>query len=324
MKQLKLSIVVILVLMTSVAVYLKLHTKISPFALYIRIYNSTISSAKAFAVDPRVKVTTCQNGTDSECSPWKEMSGYGQPGCQYGTDSECSPWREEMSGYGQPDSKRYLIYLCDKERACKGWADRQKGMTSAFMLAIVTDRRFGIVLTKPCNLLLFYRPNHVDWIVPESQLAGKSSVSIDDISPNISKRLGTIDFNREYPQDVVYLRTKSQFFLARLRKNPIYSQKLPIWAKTSYWNAFGMAWSLLMRPTERLQSQVERHLHAVQYADRVHPLVCCHVRTWIGVGERAHRSKDPLEDVEVVWRFMDPYVKNGSHLFVATDSYKVR
>ena len=151
----------------------------------------------AFAEDCGVEVTTDRNRSERS-----------------------SPRRQEMSGYGQPDSKRYLIYLCDEERACKGWADRQKGMTSAFMLAIVTDRRFGIVLTKPCNLLLFYRPNHVDWIVPESQLAGKSSVSIDDIEPRLITWLRSMDFNQKYPQDVVYLRTKTQFYWGQLEGKP--------------------------------------------------------------------------------------------------------
>ncbi|CAF1473959.1 unnamed protein product [Didymodactylos carnosus] len=50
-----------------------------------------------------------------------------------------------------------LIYSCIRE--CGGWGDRQRGLESAFLLALITDRRFMIEMNFPCDIRTALQPN---------------------------------------------------------------------------------------------------------------------------------------------------------------------
>jgi len=59
-------------------------------------------------------------------------------------------------------SMNYLVYTCDKK--CGGLADRQKGMVGAYLLALLTDRKFVIDMTYPCEMEQFWIPNEYNWL----------------------------------------------------------------------------------------------------------------------------------------------------------------
>ena len=103
---------------------------------------------------------------------------------------------------GRKGSKKYVIFVCDERRSCGGWGDRQRGLVGVYALAIVTGRQFGIIMTVPCNITNVYVPNRVNWVIPDHELQGKSSISIMDMGSKarITGRLGTMDFNAEYPK----------------------------------------------------------------------------------------------------------------------------
>lgn len=225
---------------------------------------------------------------------------------------------------------QYLIYLCDSARPCGGWGDRQRGLVSSFVLASITGRKFGVIMTSPCNLTKFYVPKDVNWIIPPSELNGKSNKTVYDIDSNslIIEQITTegFDFNKKYPHEVIYLRTNVEY-VSGLKKSPksFYTQILPLWARKSLSNTFRIGWDMLMKPTQPLQKQLDNFMTDVKYHDRPQPFVCAHVR--LGVSETIKMDTEirtPMSALPVLWDFLHPYVQNGSTLFLATDSYTVR
>ncbi|KAL8558347.1 hypothetical protein ACOMHN_012911 [Nucella lapillus] len=126
---------------------------------------------------------------------------------------------------------RFLIFECVSKNLCGGWADRQEGMVTVFLLAYLTKRRYGIRMNTPCEVTKFVIPNEYNWIVPEAQLKGKSTRLISAIDrTSFSAEMPTVDFNAKYTEDVVILRTNRDL-LNQIRANPHYRDVLPSWAK---------------------------------------------------------------------------------------------
>jgi hypothetical protein len=58
--------------------------------------------------------------------------------------------------------KQFLIYKCSKQ-LCGGLGDRERGIVSSFLLALLTNRTFVIYMTKPCELENFIDPFFYNW-----------------------------------------------------------------------------------------------------------------------------------------------------------------
>lgn len=223
--------------------------------------------------------------------------------------------------------QKYLIFLCDDRRSCGGWGDRQRGLVGVFLLALVTGRRFGLNMSVPCPVGHFYRPNQYDWLVTDSQLRNKTSIVLDDVNSalKMTGRLLKMDFEAEYPQDVVYIRTNGEYWLG-VRVNPRYSGLMPVWARGARHQYFAQGWRTLMAPRAGLQERLDGFLQGMDFAHRTQPLVCAHVR----VGRSASGIRTDTEvranvsHLPVLWDFLQPWVRNGSFLFVASDTLEVR
>jgi len=61
--------------------------------------------------------------------------------------------------------KKYVILECIEDNGwlCGGWADRLKGIMSAYAWSLIADRQLIIHINKPCQLTYFYQPNQIDW-----------------------------------------------------------------------------------------------------------------------------------------------------------------
>nr|KAG5695904.1 hypothetical protein BaRGS_017342 [Batillaria attramentaria] len=131
-------------------------------------------------------------------------------------------------------------------------------MASAFLLANVTHRRFGINMTLPCDVIDYYVPNDVNWNISESEILGKSYRVINNVGHNaFHDSLLKIDFEKTYPEDVIFLRTNVEHFWA-IRSNPNFKTTLPQWAKHGRPKFFRDAWNMLMKPAEHLTDHLER------------------------------------------------------------------
>ena len=61
--------------------------------------------------------------------------------------------------YKNKEKKRYIVYECTTRSTCGGWADRLKGIMSAYAISLLTDRNFIIYHIKPCLLSNFFESN---------------------------------------------------------------------------------------------------------------------------------------------------------------------
>ena len=116
----------------------------------------------------------------------------------------------------------------------------------------------------PCDLINFYIPNRVPWVLTHSELDAFSNVSINAFAARsrsmIGKELVDQDLNELYPQQVIYLKTNQDYYW-RLQKNPFYRDVIRSWTGLADKKSrFQWAWKDLMRPSPRLLAQLERVL----------------------------------------------------------------
>ena len=196
------------------------------------------------------------------------------------SDSTSRSLKNGDDGGEDGSSGKFLIYKCGRSNSlCGGWADRQKGMVSAFLLALVTNRRFGITMTTPCDVRKFYLPSEYNWIIQDKEIEGKTRRtvrSIDSASP-FRKDLFSMDFNARYPEDVIFLTTNNEHSKA-ITANPLYQKSLPVWARQPLPAFFRDAWRILMKPSPLLQRRLDSFLHSLHFVTRTRPLVGLHVR----------------------------------------------
>ncbi|RUS79508.1 hypothetical protein EGW08_012740 [Elysia chlorotica] len=167
--------------------------------------------------------------------------------------------------YRQPHaSARYLVYVCDAESLCGGWGDRQRGMVSIYFLSRLVGRQMKIIMPTPCDIINFFIPNRVPWVMAHSELDSFANASLTAFTAKgrgrIEHDLTEQDFNELYPQQVVYLKTNQEYYWNLIR-NPFYRDVVRSWTGiTDKKSRFQWAWKDLMRPSPRLLAQLE---HAV-------------------------------------------------------------
>ncbi|XP_012940609.1 uncharacterized protein LOC101852489 [Aplysia californica] len=151
---------------------------------------------------------------------------------------------------------RYIVYTCDGTY-CHGLGDRQRAIVSLYYLSIVTNRKLVINMTQPWPLSDFYEPSETDWTVNEDELKDRSSTYLVCLGKRGNQiKWDSVNFNKMYPQDVVYIMTNHDFYY-QLRSNSLYQSKLPIRRK---WRAHGEAWKAMMHPTAKLRSALNDEL----------------------------------------------------------------
>jgi hypothetical protein len=73
---------------------------------------------------------------------------------------------EKIDMVSSTSEHRFIMYRCDREldkNLCGGFGDRLKGILSAYLWSLLTNRTFLLRVTKPCNMVTLLEPNEVDW-----------------------------------------------------------------------------------------------------------------------------------------------------------------
>ncbi|XP_046576406.1 uncharacterized protein LOC124284366 [Haliotis rubra] len=216
---------------------------------------------------------------------------------------------------------RYIIYLCNGRRLCGGWADRQRGIVAAYLLANVTGRRFGIQMTHPSDIKLFYIPNIVNWYIQESKVQGLSKEYLGWIDNRKGPKDVNGDFNAKHPSDVIFLSTNMDI-ITLIQKSPQYGHVVPEpFRNPNRGKVFHTIWHLLMKPSLHFEERIDMFMIKLPRTDE---LVCAHVRmrrnpTIPNDGAQINS----LSTVKHLWTFLSKF-KNASRIFIASDSMDVR
>ncbi|GFS08697.1 hypothetical protein ElyMa_006601100 [Elysia marginata] len=217
--------------------------------------------------------------------------------------------------------ERYIVYLCHSNLTCAGWGDRQHGIFSVYLISLVTNRTFKVDMQSPCPLSKLYHPRLVNWKLNQSELEGLSSIHLYALNDRqFRDSVKTIDFDKEYPQDVLYLTTNYDYFY-NLKVNPnykdIFRQKVrgkprPI--------LFADLWQGIFKINKRVSRKISPALD-LAHPSKSHKLVCAHVR--FGRNPTIPNDGDirnTLTTIKPFWKFMERHSDPDKYrMFIASD-----
>ncbi|XP_067668061.1 uncharacterized protein [Haliotis asinina] len=223
---------------------------------------------------------------------------------------------------GETIQAKYIIYTCNARR-CGGLADRLKGIVTAFVLAQMLGRQFGISMYKPCEISEFVTSKDVDWTVDSRTLAHLKKewiVDLDGSSMGVAMATGDLEamFHNE---GIMY--TGNIDFVPYLMKNPLF-QKVS-WARNlSHLDIYRHAFEKLFRLSHKTQRTFDEIVGSI---DQNHQkLVCAHIRMGKSRTLPRDNSRKTLRpDPKSLIRFLEEKLHPGyDKLFIATDSEQVR
>lgn len=221
--------------------------------------------------------------------------------------------------YSNPN--RYMIYECSD--VCGGLGDRQKGIVAAYLISLLANRTFGIVHTKPMDIISFVRPNKIDWYITKSKVEGLSTHNHFPMqSTTFKARLSTLDFNQFYTKDVIYFRGNLEFVPA-LRHHYDAVKVFPDIMRMSNSDIYHTVLTLLFKLEISLQEELKT-INENQIKGR--KLVCAHMR--MGRNPTIPTDISPklhTNELDLIWNFMDQYKQpDKNSIFVASDSIEIK
>ncbi|CAF4166939.1 unnamed protein product, partial [Adineta steineri] len=128
-------------------------------------------------------------------------------------------------------AEKAMIYSC--KSFCGGWGDRLRGITSVYILALLTHRRFMIDMNYPCPIAQALEPNLVNWTyIQHTSPKNRTRLSINTV-PSWPATARTImantvkseDFVKQWSAyDEVWISTNSDYMTPALH-NPYLSSR---------------------------------------------------------------------------------------------------
>lgn len=223
------------------------------------------------------------------------------------------------------DGKKYLIYRCMGGIGvsfCSGLGNREIGIVASYLLANATNRTFGVIMKHPCDMNKFLVPNTYNWTITPEQIQNltTSSLSVRN-NRKFTNSLTNIDFNRIYPQDVVYILNNQEYHL-QLFQNKLYRKNLE-WARKLPKN---LIYRTILNKLFKLHPNLEKKKNVFLKMARPSPqskLICAQVR----MGKNPsipwdNRQMNSMAGVENLWNFFDEK-DNVSNIFITADSSAV-
>jgi hypothetical protein len=99
-------------------------------------------------------------------------------------------------------NKKFIHYEC--KNTCGGWADRVKGILSAYAWALLTNRTFVLDIQHPCPLELVLEPNEVDWRANLDFI--RQQTGREHVFPTLSHKRRTVEYGWS---DYIKLKTEN-------------------------------------------------------------------------------------------------------------------
>ncbi|KAK3577869.1 hypothetical protein CHS0354_021838 [Potamilus streckersoni] len=221
------------------------------------------------------------------------------------------------------NTARYIIDTCVDQDQCFGWGDRQRAIATTYLISLLSNRKFGIYMTNPCRLENFLVPNRVNWIVNKNELDGlcaKDVYMYYDEAQNFRqhKMIESADFNKLFPEDIVYFHT-AQDYVAAIRRNRLTADMIP-WLHRY---TIGKAYGYIMRHLFTLNNGTRQTVTDVFYKHvKDCKLVCAHIR----MGDPwSKEAKTPQSELPLIWNFLNIYNNVSKYkIYVATDSNETK
>jgi hypothetical protein len=139
---------------------------------------------------------------------------------------------------------------------CGGWGDRQKGIISTFLIAILTSRVFVIDIDKPCKLDNILLPNIYNWSLCYNFVKTVSKNNLvdykyTDSSGKLRETIKSLDFNRTWSKQVVTVRVNS-YVIDEVRKHKLAAIRLKWLLNITNEKAIHLVLHTLFKPGEKI------------------------------------------------------------------------
>jgi len=229
---------------------------------------------------------------------------------------------EYYSFFPNESDKKYVIYECTDEDLCGGWADRLKGIMSAYAISLLTDRYFLIYNIKSCLLSDYFESN--SYFLNES--INYTQVDqlwfLNDLSYRESLRfVSAFNFTSKY------ISIKNNLdWIEPLSANPIFEKKINELGynvkKFKIQFVFKEWYSKMFKLNSRLNEKYLKFLKKAK-PNKNTKLICCQVRVGGGYDSDVFMEK---EKTKIYWNYIRiNFIKNLTdyRLFLTTDQNDV-
>ncbi|XP_053385397.1 uncharacterized protein LOC123538540 [Mercenaria mercenaria] len=225
-------------------------------------------------------------------------------------------------------SQSFLVYKCDSSSYCGGWADRQKGIVSSFLLALLTNRTFIVDMTSPCKLKSFLLPNIYNWSMCTAFLETVSKKNFSyfkyvygNTRKKFVNQIKSFNFDKNWTKRVVILRFNANT-INGIRQHKQAKTRLKWLMNVTNAEAMHLVLHTLFKPNQRILKD------AVQFYDnRIlgRHLVCSHIRIGKNPSIPADNTRARKPNETVIFEFLDRYDDDRKHaIYIASDSDDIK
>ncbi|KAL8558239.1 hypothetical protein ACOMHN_040937 [Nucella lapillus] len=222
-----------------------------------------------------------------------------------------------------PKTKKKVVYVCSG--GCGGWADRQKGIVSAYVLSAMLGRDFGVHVTFPCDLQRLMNVGKVNWKVSPGELTGpgyRRVTQLDHAAVTYTKAFLQAGKSLEelFPHDVTAF-TWNMEVVQFLQKHPLAS-RIGWLAGKSTPEVYKRVLEDLFVLKPDLQSQLDRFRSSTPPGSK---LICAQVRLGKHNGSFPDvESWHTFEDFSILVNFLAKYNDSRRYrVFVSSDSAEI-
>ncbi|XP_071172370.1 uncharacterized protein [Mytilus edulis] len=227
-----------------------------------------------------------------------------------------------FQNYYFPESKcdkKLLVYEC--AGTCGGLGDREKGILSAFLLSLLTQRTFVVLHRTPCEIKKFFVPRIYDWAkcsasVSKAKSKGFLMVNYIDAHGNLPQSFENLRGYDIWKEHVVLIHVNIRLN-NRIMSHPIARETIP-WILTSP-PGFVMSqlWYALFKPEAALFTHVDNFINNCTLNNK-RKLIAVHIRT-------RFLQKNFGVHVKNIFSFLDNYQdKSKFTLYIASDNEDIK
>ena len=224
------------------------------------------------------------------------------------------------------ERKKFIIYRCLENEHCNGWADRQKGFISAYLMALLTKRYFIIIHNKACTLDNYLVPNRYNWTkcsdyvlnLPESHTETLHNATKKSFIDAIKKT----NFDDFFQSRVVFIRTGNEWNDA-IMSNPKAALNIKWAIGKSSSEIDKIVLDNLFRPSATLEKGIDLYMEKVV---RPQKLICSHIRYGGNPSiprDNVRRAGRP--NVTTIIQFLKAYDDPSKYIvYVASDADEIK
>jgi hypothetical protein len=253
------------------------------------------------------------------------------------------------------DNPKFIVYTCtNEEHECGGWGDRLKGMLSAYVWSLITDRFLLIYINKPCDISNLLQPSEIEWNRPIETFyeCSRPDIQLRELMqsrepcknkrPNIFtlklyennkfkkdlEKLNLLEYNKD--KDVIFLSALNRNLLPSMAKNEHIKRRLDQLGldpqKLDIHYLFKSFYDKLFRLAPHMERKHEQFLSKAKPTPAT-KLVCLQIR--LGNKPLNHRTDLKFmasNDTLYFWSFAKSIVKdlsangNDYRIFLTTDT----